>query len=104
MEAKVIKMNGVTLIEENVFSKHFKCNGIDLYLAKAVDEETDKHFLVVSIPHIAEVDAQSIQYPISFDTPTERDEAFHKFDLDYVKIFLKEVVDFINEQKEKIKE
>ena len=104
MKAKIIKMGGVVILDENEFSKHFKYNNIEIFLAKAVDEETDKHFLVVSIPHIAEVEAQSLQYPISFDNAIERDEAFIKFDLEYVKIFLKEVIDFIKEQQAKNKE
>jgi hypothetical protein len=99
---KLTKIEGVELIAENEFSKSFKINdSIELYIAKAIDEEIDKHYIVASIPFIQEVQAERIQYPIVFDTPEERDEAFVKFDLNFAKTFIHDLTTFIREQREK---
>jgi hypothetical protein len=100
---KVVKIESIELIAENEFSKTFKYNDIELYLAKAFDEETNKHFLVVSIPHIQEVQAEKIQYPIEFPSQEHRDKAFIEFDLPYAKNFINEVIDFIKKQTEENK-
>ena len=102
---KVVKIKGVELVAENEFSKQFKLDGdIDLYLNKAVDDETDKHYIVTSIPIIKEVNCEHIQYPIQFNTSEERDNAFNNFDLNYALNYVAETIRFIKEQIEKNKE
>lgn len=91
------------IVAQNEFSKTFKIGDIDMYLAKAVDDEHNVHFLVVSIPKIEEVNASEIQYPINFDTDKDRDEAFKKFDLAFAMNFIDELITFMKEQNEKQK-
>jgi len=80
----------VKLVSENEFTKHYKYEEkeIDCYLSKAYDEETDKHFLVASIPKIPQLNAMHIQYPMAFDTEQERNQFFADFNaldfLDYL--------------------
>lgn len=80
----------VKLVSENEFTKHYKYEEkeIDCYLSKAYDEETDKHFLVASIPKIPQLNAMHIQYPMAFDTEQERNQFFTDFNaldfLDYL--------------------
>lgn len=101
MEAKIITIDGVTLVFENEFSKHFKYKDIELYLAKAYDDETDKHYLVTSLPSIPELNVQQIQYPIEFESESGRDEGFKDFDLTYCKTFIDGMIEAIkNNQKE----
>jgi hypothetical protein len=101
---KLTKLGDVELIAENEFSKTFKIrDNIELYIAKAIDDEIDKHYIVASIPFIQEVQAERIQYPIVFDTPEERDDAFNKFDLKFASTFIEDLTTFIKEQREKNK-
>ena len=96
---KLIKMNGVDLIAENEFSKTFKYNDIDVFVAKAVDDEISKHYLVISIPTIPETQSHEIQYPLEYDTMELRDEDFKKFDVGYCKQFTDSLIVFMKEQK-----
>lgn len=96
---KLIKIEGVDLIAENEFSKTFKYNDIDIYVAKAIDDEIAKHYLVISIPTIAETGSHEIQYPLEYDTMELRDEDFKKFDVEYCKQFTDELIKFMKEQK-----
>lgn len=98
-------MEGVELVAENEFSKQFKLEGdIDLFLSKAVDDETSKHYIVTSIPIIKEVNCEHIQYPLQFDTEEERDNAFNNFDFKVALNYVAETIRFIKEQIEKNKE
>ena len=91
---KVVSMfNGeskVKLVSENEFTKHhrYEEKDVDCYLSKAYDEETEKHFLVASIPRIPELNAMHIQYPMVFETEAERNKFFDEFNaldfLDYL--------------------
>jgi hypothetical protein len=92
-------MNGVDLIAENEFSKTFKYNDIDVFIAKAVDDEKSKHYLVISIPTIPETQSHEIQYPMEYDTMELRDEDFKKFDVEYCKEFTDNLIVFMKEQK-----
>jgi len=96
---KLIKIEGVDLIAENEFSKTFKYNDIDIYVAKAIDDEIAKHYLVISIPTIPETGSHEIQYPLEYDTMELRDEDFIKFDVEYCKLFTDGLIVFIKEQK-----
>jgi len=96
---KLIKIEGVDLIAENDFSKTFKYNDIDVFVAKAIDDEISKHYLVISIPTIPETGSHEIQYPLEYDTMELRDEDFKKFDVEYCKQFTDTLIAFMKEQK-----
>lgn len=89
------------LLEENDFSKHFNHRGdIDLYVAKAVDEETDKHYIVSTIREIKELDAYGIQFPFQFDTEEQRDIEFKNYGIVEAKLFIDYTIQFIKEKDE----
>jgi hypothetical protein len=93
---------GAELIASNEFSKHFKYNDIEMFIAKAFDEDTEQpHFLIHSIPSIPEIGAHQIQYPISFYTEQERNEAFDEMNIEYAEVFLKQLIASIKERNDK---
>lgn len=94
-------MNPFKIEAQNEFSKTFDNGEIKLYIAKAVDEDSNKHFIVCSIPQIQEVDASSIQYPLEYQTAEERDANFQIFEENEAMQFVTELIDFIKLQKEK---
>ena len=92
------------LIEANDFSKSFEYGDTKLYISKAFDEETDKHFIILSLPEIAEVNAHNVQFPINFNSENERDNAFYEMDEQYAEVVIGEIVREIkqrNAEKEK---
>jgi hypothetical protein len=102
-------MRTFKLIEENEFSKHFKSDDIDIYLAKAYDEEKNIDYLVASIPVIPEVKTEHITYPMPFDNAEQRDELFSVFNeqdcndmIDNLLEFMKEQTIFLNEEQKKM--
>lgn len=99
---KIIK--DAELISGNEFSKHFKYGNIDVYLNKAFDEDSDKHYIVASIPNIEEVNVQHLSYPFEFDTSDDRDLYFDEFDGSKVTLLVEGAIDFIKEQQEKQKD
>jgi hypothetical protein len=80
------------LIEANDFSKSFEYGDTKLYISKAFDEETDKHFIILSLPEIAEVNAHNVQFPINFNSENERDNAFYEMDEQYAVVVIGEIV------------
>ena len=103
--SKVVSMfnEKVKLVSENEFTKHhrYEEKDIDCYLSKAYDEETEKHFLVASIPRIPELNAMHIQYPMVFDTQEERDEFFKSYNaLDFLEYLLEQMEAQIEAAKE----
>lgn len=96
---KLIKMEDIELISENEFTKIFKYkDNVDIYLSKAVDEETDKHFLVASIPQIEETNTFKLSYPSQYDTIEERDAVFNDFNLNVAKFFIEDLIQTIKNQ------
>ena len=95
--------NKVKIVSENEFTKHYKYEekSIDCYLSKAYDEETDKHFLVASIPKIEELNAMHIQYPMVFENEAERNEHFQSFN---AQLFIDHLLEEMKIQIEKAKE
>jgi hypothetical protein len=89
------------LESENDVQKIFKSHDIDVYVGKAYDEETDKHFLIFSIPVIPEANVQHIQFPYVFDTEKERDEVFTHLDDKYISVFVEKLISQIEENKQK---
>ena len=86
---------------ENDVQKIFKSIDIDVYVGKAFDEDTDKHFLIFSIPVIPEANVQHIQFPYVFETEKERDEVFTHLDDKYISVFIEKLISQIEENKQK---
>jgi hypothetical protein len=80
------------LIEANDFSKSFEYGDIKLFIGKAFDEETDKHFVILSLPEIAEVNAHNVQFPVDFNSEKERDDAFYEMNEQYAEVVIGEIV------------
>ena len=93
---KVFKLDA-----ENDVQKIFKSIDIDVYVGKAFDEDTDKHFLIFSIPVIPEANVQHIQFPYVFETEKERDEVFTHLDDKYISVFIEKLISQIEENKQK---
>lgn len=105
METKLTKIDGVELIAENEFSKTFKykdeINEIDLYIAKAYDDEQDKHYVVASMPYIKEVNSERVQFPFIFEDEADRDNGFLAFDVAFAKDFVPKLIQMIKENNAK---
>lgn len=101
--SKIITLYNFKLESENEFTKVFVDGDTKIYLSKAYDEDTDKHYLLALIPHISEVNASDIKYPFPFDTSEERDNEFANFDEATTNQFMRNLVAFIKEQNEKNK-
>jgi len=89
LEAQVAERKSMTtkdisnqVISENNFTKAFVFDGTYIFISKAYDEDSDKHFLVNSIPEIREVNAHHVQFPIGFNSEQERDQTFDELDLE----------------------
>lgn len=109
METKLTKIENMELIAENEFSKTFKyndeINDIDMYIAKAFDDEQNKHYIVASIPYIKEVNAERVQFPFIFKDEQDRDNGFETFDVVFANAFIPQLIEMIKEQnKENQKE
>jgi len=89
---------------ENDVQKIFKSHDVDVYVGKAYDEETDKHFLIFSIPVIPEANVQHIQFPYIFDTEKERDEVFTHLEANYIAEFVEKLIIQIEENKKQTDE
>lgn len=105
METKLTKMDGIELIAENEFSKTFKykdeINDIDMYIAKAFDDEQDKHYIVASIPYIKEVGSERVQFPFIFEDEEDRDNGFLAFDVAFAKDFIPQLIQMIKDNNAK---
>lgn len=102
-------MRNFKLESQNEFSKHFKSEDIDIYLARAYDDESKGHFVVANIPVIPEARTEHITYPMPFGTEEERDEFFKVFNeadcndmIDTLINFMKEQTEFLNNEQKKI--
>ena len=84
---------------QNDVQKIFTSHDVDVYVGKAFDEETNKHFLIFSIPVIPEVNVQHIQFPYIFETEKERDEVFTHLEENYIAEFVAKLLTQINENK-----
>jgi hypothetical protein len=98
------KMKICTLVAENDVSKTFKCEDIDVYIAKAVDEEASQHYLVASIPLIPETKTEKITFPMGFATEKERDDLFNVFDEKECARMLNDLVEFMHEQTQLVED
>lgn len=82
------------LLEKNEFSKTYRKGAISIYIAKAFDEETKKHFVVISIPEIPHLNVLKLQLPISFDYTEQRDLFFDGFEPDdFMPLLEQKIID-----------
>lgn len=81
-------MEQAVLLEKNEFSRTYRKGEVMIYVAKAYDEESRLHFVVVSIPEIPHLGVLKLQLPIKFEFEPMRDAFIDNFDCD---IFLKEL-------------
>ena len=70
------------------------------FIAKAFDEEQDKHYVVASIPYIKEVNSERVQFPFIFNDEADRDNGFLGFDVLFAKTFVPELINMIKKQNE----
>lgn len=84
----------VELVEANDFSKHYKQGEVHLYVAKAFDEKTSKHYLVCSVPDIPSLRVHKIQLPMEFDKEEDRNAVFATFDAeDFLKRLKEQIIE-----------
>lgn len=73
----------VTLVANNNITKTFKAiskvgGEIDVFITKAFDEDSSKHFLILNIPIIPKLSVERLQLPISFESEEFRNNSFDK--------------------------
>jgi hypothetical protein len=81
-------MENAVLLEKNDFSRTYRKGSILVYIAKAYDEESKLHFVVISIPEIPHLGVVKLQLPIQFEIEPMRDAFIENFNCD---VFLKEL-------------
>ena len=97
---QIVKNGDTSLVSKNDFTKVFKYKEIELYISKAYDDESDRHFLVASIPKIDELNVGNIQQPLVFINEEERDKTFESLDVNIAQKFLDDVIAEIKQQKQ----
>lgn len=87
-------MEKAVLLEKNEFSKTYRKGAVSIYIAKAYDEDSKKHFVVISIPEIAHLNVLKLQLPITFDFPEQRDLFFDGFEPDeFMPLLEQKIID-----------
>jgi hypothetical protein len=93
----------VVLESENENTKIFNFNDkeIMLYISRAYDEETDRHFLTYDIPEISALNVQKISDLKEFESSEVRDLLFESIDEKWVEFYIKKLIIHINQNKAK---
>jgi hypothetical protein len=86
------------IVSESKFSKHFELDNINLYIHKAFDEDSDKHFIIPCIPTIEELNINDLKDSLVFDNEAERDIAFENWDLDFSNYYISFTIEKIKKQ------
>jgi hypothetical protein len=86
------------IISESKFTKHFELNDIQLFIHKAYDEDSDKHFITPCIPFIEELNIHDLKDALVFDNEVERDVAFDNWDVDFAKYYIEFTIEKIKKQ------
>lgn len=73
MEVKLSANNEITKTFEVISDVSGE---LSIFVSKAFDEDSDAHFLVISIPELPKLKVLKIQFPIKFDNEKDRDAAF----------------------------
>jgi hypothetical protein len=100
MKAEHLEPIKCVLISDNGFTKIFKLReDVDLFLSKAVDEDTDKHYMVATIREIKELNAHGIQFPFEYETESLRDSEYDKWVEAEAIEFLEFAIQFIKDKE-----
>jgi hypothetical protein len=93
----------VVLESQNENTKIFNFNDkeIMLYISRAYDEESGRHFLTYDIPEIASLGVQKISDIKEFESEDVRDLLFKSIDERWVEIYIKKLVIHINQNSSK---
>ena len=76
----------------NEFKATFEWQEHTVTIMKAVDEETDKHYIVVYISQIKELNVEHIQFPMAFDTTEQRDSEYDNFSVvEFMEFLISEI-------------
>lgn len=96
----------VVLESQNENTKIFNFNDkeVMLYISRAYDEETQKHFLTYDIPEIASLNVQKISDLKEFESAEVRDFLFSSIDEQWVEMYIKKLVIHIQKNKSKPEE
>jgi len=86
------------LVSESKFTKHFELNEIQLFIHKAYDEDSDKHFITPCIPFINELNIQDLKDSLVFENEAERDIAFENWDVDFADYYIQFTIEKIKKQ------
>jgi len=93
------------LISENKFTKVFKTeDDVEIFVSKAVDEDSNMHFIMCMIKEIPALKIGGIKQPYGYSTEAQRDVAFNTFGVDVAQGFYDSLVDFVTKQNDKLKE
>lgn len=84
---------------ENTKIYNFNDKEIMLYISRAYDEESKRHFLTYDIPEIKELGVQRISDLKEFESAEVRDFLFNQIDEDWVEFYIKNLVIHINKNK-----
>ena len=75
-------------------------DGLDFFINKAYDEETNTHCLLVYLPSLPEYNIHHVQQPIAYESEQERDRVYlENMDEDFVNSFYEALVIQIKENK-----
>ena len=93
----------VVLESQNENTKIFNFNDkeVMLYISRAYDEETDRHFLTYDIPEISALNVQKISDLKEFESSEVRDLLFESIDEKWVEFYIKKLIIHINQNKAK---
>jgi len=86
---------------ENTKIYNFNDKEIMLYISRAYDEESGRHFLTYDIPEIASLGVQKISDIKEFESEDVRDLLFKSIDERWVEIYIKKLVIHINQNSSK---
>jgi hypothetical protein len=84
----------VVLESQNENTKIFNFNDkeVMLYISRAYDEDTNKHFLTYDIPEISALNVQNISDIKEFESEEVRDLLFKSIDEKWVEIYIKKLI------------
>jgi hypothetical protein len=102
MEVKIVSQNEVG----KTFEIKSEVSGdVTMFVNKAFDEDSDAHFLVVSIRELPLLNVANIQYPIKFDTEEGRNYAFdNEVNESWASFFLTQIENNIIESRSSLKQ
>jgi hypothetical protein len=91
------------IVSDNGFTKIFKLDDVDMFVQKAFDEDSNKYFLITSIPTIPSLGVEHIKFPIVFELKEEMEQGYEQTSVDWARKFLSDAIAYIEENREKAK-